>query len=52
MVMKDNETKMIMAMVVPSKGVGYCAVGAVKKMTKQPGYEKVISMTDSESVWR
>ena len=47
-VTKDSKTKMIMAKVVPSKGVENYAVEVAKKMIEQLGYRKVILRSDSE----
>ncbi len=41
-VAKDNRTKMIMARVVPSKGLDSYAVETVKKMVERLRYKKVI----------
>ena len=48
-VAKDNKTKMIMAKVVPSKGVENYAAEVVKKMIEQLGYRKVILRSDNET---
>ncbi len=47
-VAKDNKTKMIMARVVPSKGVDSYAAETVKKMVERLGYRKIIMKSDNE----
>ncbi len=39
-VVKDHKTRMVMAKVVPSKGVQECAVEVVRKFVKQLGYTR------------
>ena len=50
-VAKDNRTKMIMARVVPSKGLDSYAVETVKKMVERLGYKKVIRATMNQRFW-
>ena len=47
-VAKDSKTKMIMARVVPSKGVDSYAVETVKKMVERLGHRKIIMKSDNE----
>ena len=47
-VAKVNKTKMIMARVVPSKGVESYAVETVKKMVERLVYRKIIMRSDNE----
>ena len=47
-VAKDNRTKMIMARVVPSKGLDSYAVETVKRMVERLGYKKIIMKSDKE----
>ena len=47
-VAKDNRTKMIMARVVPSKGLDSYAAEIVKMMVERLGYKKVIMKSDNE----
>ncbi len=41
---------MLMAKVVPSKGVSECAVEVARRFAEQVGYSKVIMKSDSELV--
>ncbi len=47
-VAKDKETKLIMARVVPSKGLDSYAVEAVEKMVESLGRNKIVVWSDSE----
>jgi hypothetical protein len=47
-VAKDNKTKMIMARVVPSKGLDSHAVETVRNMGERLGYKKIIMRRDNE----
>ncbi len=47
-VAKDNKTKMIMARVVPSKGVDSYAGETLKKMVERFGYRKIMMKIDNE----
>ncbi len=47
-VAKDNKTKMIMARVVPSKGLDNYAVKTVKKMMERMGHKKIILKSDND----
>ena len=44
---KDSKTKMIMARVVPGKGVDSYAVETVKKMVERLGHKKIIMKSDN-----
>ncbi len=45
---KDDETKLVMAKVVPGKGVQEYVVEVVRKFVEQLGYNKVIMKSDNE----
>ncbi len=47
-VVKNDKTKLVMAKVVPNKGVQEYAVEVVRKFVEQSGYSKVYMMSDNE----
>ena len=47
-VMRDSKTRMVMAKIVPSKGVNNYAVEVTKKFMEQLGYGRVVLRSDNE----
>jgi hypothetical protein len=48
LVTKDSRTKMVYSRVVPKKGLDDYAVGALKRITEELGYKKVVMKSDNE----